>query len=227
VTMTDSAASTSATIKPLITWKTINTNCVNCTMLSTNNADPAKVVWVDMIDPRFSDYYCMDCCMKCAYDWNPQEMNASAYLQERFYNRIMERLGSPYEWNETYKNLWFPEEYDGTVWKAYLGDHYADGTMVITRMRVTALDWPEAEYYNNDEEDDEEDDAMDDDHDFAPSTPPPMEPPLECPGAPIRSKEQRTLQVNPFSGGPARIAWLNENSFAGQQRDLKDDLTNE
>ena len=94
-------------------------------------------------------------------------------------------------------------------------------------MKVSALEWPEAEYYNNDEEDDDEDDAMDDDHDFAPSTPPPMEPLVVCPNAPVKPKEDRTLKVNPFTSGPARIAWFNENSYADEQRDLRDDFTNE
>jgi hypothetical protein len=135
-------------------------------------------------------------------------MNASAYLQERFYNRIMERLGSPYEWNETYKFMWFPEEYDGTVWRVFLGDYYADGTMVITRMKVAALEWPEAEYYNDDEDDDYEDDVIEDD-DFAlpPSTPPAMLPLTVCPNAPVKPKELRLVGTQ---SGPARIRWFEE-----------------
>ena len=228
VTMTDSAASTSLTIRPNITWKEYTLyNCRSCEFDSLNNTDPSKVVFVDMIDPRFSDQFCMDCCMKHAYDFDNQIMNASAYLQERFYNRMMERLGSPYEWNETYKNLWFPAEVDGTVWNAYLGDHYPDGTMMITRMKVKPIDWPEAEYYNDIDEDD---DVMEDDEDDfvpPPSTPLPMPPLLVCPDAPVKPKEDRTLKVNPFSSGPARIVWFNENSYADEQRNLGDDLINE
>jgi len=216
------AAATSLIVKPDITWKNVSYNCHGCEFNSFNNADPSKVVFIDMIDPRFSDNFCMNCCMQHAYDFDNRIMNASAYLQERFYNRMMERAGSPHEWNETYINMWFPEDVHGTVWKAYLGDHYADGGMMITRIRVNPIDWPEAEYY--DLEDNEE---IEEDDEFvpAPSTPPPMEPLLVCPDAPVKPKEERTLQTNPFSSGPARIVWFEQN--AEEKRHLQDDFVSE
>lgn len=167
--MTDLAASTAITIrsdidmpqttvKPHIQWMKVSYNCTSCEYKATMNTDPAKVMFVDMIDPRFSDFYCMSCCIYCAWDYDSRVMNTSAYLQNRMVKRMVERYGSPSEWNETYKNLWFPEDAHGVVWKAYLGDHYADGTMMIVRMKVSPLHLPDAVVYidsdvdSNDEE---------------------------------------------------------------------------
>ena len=191
--MTDSAASTSATIKPIITWHEIKPhNCLNCTQMATRIEDPSKVTWIDMVDPRFSDFHCRDCCIRCAHDFDPSVMNASAYLQQLKLRRLVERFGFPYEWNESYKNIWFPEDQDGTVWRAYLGDHYADGTMIIVRMKMQALDLPEPVIYTDNEDDDDYDIMYDDILDInnpnhiqyaidvragliPPNTPPPMD----------------------------------------------------
>lgn len=186
-------------IKTDITWKQHTTyNCHNCTLMAEHNTDPAKVNWIDIIDPRFSDFHCLDCCVRLAYDFNPTIMNVSAYLQQLKLRRLVERFGFSYELNESFQNIWFPEDEDGNVWTAYLGDHYADGTMVLVRMKVWALNLPEPVVYDNDEElDDEESDDEDGDNynavemdDFVlpPQTPPTMAPLTVCPNAPRKPK---------------------------------------
>lgn len=163
--MTDSAASTYATIKPIITFYEMTSyNCLNCTEMAKRITDPSKVTWIDIVDPRFSDFYCLDCCIRLAHDFDPSVMNTSAYLQQLKCRRVAERLGSPYEWNKTYKNIWFPEDCEGTVWTAYLGDHRADGEMILVRIKARPLNLPEPVIYDDDEDDDDDDyDVMYDD----------------------------------------------------------------
>lgn len=151
-------------IKPTVAWYNSGQtyNCINCVQMSQRITDPSKVYWIDIVDPRFSDYYCIDCCVRCAHDYDPKLMNVSAYLQQLKVKRMVERFGSPYEWNETYKNLWFPEDEQGTVWKAFLGDYDYTGTMVIVRIKVWQLALPEAVVYIDSDVDSDDEEAIDD-----------------------------------------------------------------